>query len=346
MSKVSVCLTMIVKNEAHILPRLFESVRPWIDTYCIHDTGSTDDTVDVIVDALDGIPGTIQETQWIDFAWNRTAAVRDAQALGCDYLLLLDADHVLDVPDPSAFDTLTADGYLIELLDHELRYKMPYLVNARLPWKYMSPTHEYLTCDEPVVLAVHPTLSIVHHSDGGTRPEKLDRDVALLERAYQEDPTSHRTTFYLAQTYEHMGRKDDAIRMYEERIALGEWDEEVYVAMLRIANLTGTTDAYLRAHAFRPTRPEAIAKLAERFNDQKAHHLALAVIDQWSGAPSLDILFVERGIEAYVIDFQKALALFYVGRKRESKELFVDLLNRDLPEQYRSVVENNLKFFT
>ena len=42
-----ICLNMIVKNESAILRRLLESVLPLIDSYCICDTGSTDDTIEI-----------------------------------------------------------------------------------------------------------------------------------------------------------------------------------------------------------------------------------------------------------------------------------------------------------
>ena len=44
----TLCLNMIVKNESRIITRLFNSVLPIIDCYCICDTGSTDNTVDII----------------------------------------------------------------------------------------------------------------------------------------------------------------------------------------------------------------------------------------------------------------------------------------------------------
>ena len=43
-----VVLTMIVKNEAHVIERCIASVRPIIDAYLIVDTGSEDGTQDVI----------------------------------------------------------------------------------------------------------------------------------------------------------------------------------------------------------------------------------------------------------------------------------------------------------
>jgi len=46
---MSICLNMIVKNESAIITRLLESVYNIIDTYCICDTGSTDNTKELIM---------------------------------------------------------------------------------------------------------------------------------------------------------------------------------------------------------------------------------------------------------------------------------------------------------
>jgi glycosyltransferase involved in cell wall biosynthesis len=46
----SLCLNMIVKNESKIITRLLQSVVGVIDTYCICDTGSTDNTIEVITE--------------------------------------------------------------------------------------------------------------------------------------------------------------------------------------------------------------------------------------------------------------------------------------------------------
>ena len=43
-----ICLNMIVKNESRIICRLLNSALPIIDAYCICDTGSTDNTIELI----------------------------------------------------------------------------------------------------------------------------------------------------------------------------------------------------------------------------------------------------------------------------------------------------------
>ena len=43
---------MIVKNERKVLSRCFDSIKDYIDYYCIHDTGSTDGTQQFIQNYL------------------------------------------------------------------------------------------------------------------------------------------------------------------------------------------------------------------------------------------------------------------------------------------------------
>ena len=63
----SICLSMIVKNEAHVLARCLRSVKPLLSSWVIVDTGSTDDTERVAREELAGIPGEFVRKGWVDF---------------------------------------------------------------------------------------------------------------------------------------------------------------------------------------------------------------------------------------------------------------------------------------
>ena len=94
--KIGLC--MIVKNESKIIERCLNSVKPLIDYVCIIDTGSTDDTVDVINNWMksNGVDGQVVFEPWKDFAYNRSFAmekIREKKYI--EYVLLIDADEIL-----------------------------------------------------------------------------------------------------------------------------------------------------------------------------------------------------------------------------------------------------------
>ena len=94
MSRPTVTLCMIVKDEEHIIRECLESISPYIDRYDITDTGSTDTTKKVIKDYFDsvGIPGEVYDAPWEGFGKSRTQSLRNADKGGADYSWVIDAD--------------------------------------------------------------------------------------------------------------------------------------------------------------------------------------------------------------------------------------------------------------
>ena len=342
-TKPTVCLAMILKNESHIIKRCLDSARPYIDGYFIIDTGSTDDTLEVVAREMGGLPGVIKSEDWVDFGYNRSSLVKQAREQGYDYLLLGDADMVFD----GELGDLTADSYLIRL-SGGFEYWMPYLVSTRIDWHYVGVTHEHLAAPGEWVNEKHPTFIIHHLADGGTRPEKYDRDLALLEAEHAKNPDHDRTAFYLAQTYKDMGRKEESIAMYKRRVEIGGWDEEIYWSLFQIAEMTGEIEDYLRAWCFRPSRPEAVERLVRMYNDKKLYQasylLGMVHMATHPTRPE-DILFVEMWAYDYGIMLQVAVAEYWLGDREASKTHFEELLELELPAEVKALVESNLTYF-
>ena len=93
MSRPTICLNMIVKNESHVIARCLSAARPLVDAWCIVDTGSSDGTQARVRELMVGLPGTLHERPWRDFGHNRSEALELARAQGCDNLLILDPDE-------------------------------------------------------------------------------------------------------------------------------------------------------------------------------------------------------------------------------------------------------------
>ena len=81
-NKKNLCLSMIVKNESRIIERCLDSTKNLVDCISICDTGSTDNTVEIIEDYLkkNNIPGKVHHHTWKNFGHNRTLSAHAAQA--------------------------------------------------------------------------------------------------------------------------------------------------------------------------------------------------------------------------------------------------------------------------
>ena len=69
------------------------------------------------------------------------------------------------------------------------------------------------------------------------RPNELllaaQMDLPLLLKEHQSNPADTRTVFYLAQTYELIEDTETALAMYQRRIRMGGWQQEVFESHFR-----------------------------------------------------------------------------------------------------------------
>ena len=138
-NKKTICLNMIVKNESAIITRLFDSVLNIIDTYCICDTGSTDNTIELIKDYFNSknIKGKIIQEPFVDFSHNRNVSLQGCDELS-DYILLMDADMTLDLKTFSKDDLLNEDiFYILQGTEDFYYYNVRIIKNEVSKYKYI-----------------------------------------------------------------------------------------------------------------------------------------------------------------------------------------------------------------
>jgi len=241
---------MIVKNEVKVLPRLIRSVKDYIDYYVIVDTGSTDDTIEMIRREMTGygIEGEVHERPWVNFGVNRQQALELAVAADkADWLLFIDADEELVVSDPKFYEKLEPGvTYEIEKHQDELRYAVHHLVNVRVGrYRWEGPVHNYLVELVPAPRwEVRKDVWIIYHqaqgakSHGVTQEEKFLRDARLLEAEIARDPNDARSQFYLAQSYRDAEQFERALQEYKKRASMENgWAEERFIAQLEAGRI-------------------------------------------------------------------------------------------------------------
>ncbi|HEY3497377.1 MAG TPA: glycosyltransferase [Polyangiaceae bacterium] len=348
--RTNICLCMIVKNETEVLPRLFRSLKDYIDYYVIVDTGSTDDTIELIKREMGGygIPGEVHEREWVNFGVNRQQALELAVAAGkADWLLFIDADEELAVGDPKFYEKLEPGvSYDLEKHHGHLRYRVPHLVNvkgSRFRWE--GPVHNYLlTLEGPQQRAVRKDVWIIYHqhegakSRGVTPEQKYLRDAQLLEDDLSQNPDNPRSQFYLAQSYRDAGHPERAYVEYKKRARMSKgWAEERYVAQLEAARMTlrlekpeeAVVREFLEAFDLRPSRIEPLHDLARYFRLKgqygKAYVFARTAVEI---EQTQDSLFVSQDIYDWRMLDELGVAAFWIGDYPAAREAFETVLAR------------------
>ena len=353
---MTICLNMIVKNESKVIERCLASVRPFIDSWLIVDTGSTDGSQDLIREALKDLPGELHERPWVSFGHNRTQAIQLAMGKA-DYLLIIDADEVLKADEGFQFPELTEDSYKLKTILSGTSYYRTQLVRSTIPWYWVGVLHEYIWADVPFTqgqlegLVNYPTCDGARSLD----PLKFHKDAELLENALKTEPNNERYWFYLGQSYRDSGQNEKAIWAYGCRAKMGGWPEEVYFSLYRVAQIMNFTpgykdeqivEAYLKAYSYRPSRLEPLTDLARhyRLRNDWGPAYAFAVAAAMS-PPTTDILFVDQASYDWRPLDELGIALYYLGRHEESAKATKRLLDSGkLPLSETPRVLTNLAF--
>ncbi len=328
---MSVCLTMIVRDAATFVAETLSSVTRYVDHWVVVDTGSSDQTAEVVKAffAGAGIPGELFHREWVGFAHNRTEALALARGRA-DWALMVDADDLIagDLPVDALEDGV--DGYRLRF-GTDFVYWRTGLFRLARRWEFRGVVHEYSTCldegarTENLVGPYH----LVFRSLGrrGQDPQKFQRDIEALSSSWADEPDP-RTAFYLAQSYRDAGDLEQATQWYLRRAGMAGWDEETFVAALELARCLHRSErddheviaAYEAAHRLRPTRSEPLCELARlhrlRGHWQEAYDAA--VRGMAIPLPEDDLLFVDAEAYRWRLADERAISAHYLGFHEET----------------------------
>jgi len=326
------CLNMIVKNESRIIRRLFDSVVDIIDSYCICDTGSTDNTVNIIKTYFEckKIPGKIVYEPFRDFGYNRSFALKQCEGMeNADYILLLDADMVIQTPTDFNLEVfkeglLNAQAFFVFQGTDEFYYKNVRIVKNNIGMKYWGVTHEYVEVPEGCVYGKYEKKDffILDIGDGGSKTDKFERDILLLKKGLEEIPNNDRYTFYLANSYYNSGHFLEAIETYKKRIEIGGWIEEVWqcyytmgICYRNLGEMEKAICSWMDAYSAFPERIENLYEIVHYYRNngknRMAYHFYTLADKTRKKFTSNDYLFLQKDIYDYKLDYELSIIGFY-----------------------------------
>ena len=337
----SLTLCMIVKNESKVIKRCLLSVLPFINEYCIVDTGSTDNTVEIIAETLKHLPGEVHFRPWVNFSHNRNECLSLAKGT---YLLTIDADDTLEYEAGFCLPPLITVGYYLHVKHGSLGHKQTHIIRSDVGWKCEGVTHEVLVCSRMNEIQELVGLTYKIGNDGANRPNKFKRDIELLEHELFVHPNDARAQFYLAQSYRDDRNFGAAIDAYAKRISMGGWQEEVWISYLELAKMQPSINSYLRVYEMRPIRAEPLCNLAIYLRTigriKQAYPFALAASSM--PMPKDEVLFVDEDVYTWKSLDELTVSGYWTEQYQTALDACETLLNGcHLPSEQRPRIEDN-----
>lgn len=295
MASISLC--MIVKNEEACLARCLDSVKDLVQQAIIVDTGSTDRTMEI---AESYGARVIRYTWENDFSKARNFAIAHAS---CDWILVLDADEVLNLADhprirglvdmPNVCYSLTQRHYTNDLqfncatpcigehpaLEQDFRgyfdSSLIRLFPNNIGIQYRGIVHELVeqSVDEILTLRVETPGIILHHyglsEDRESQERKKNLYAELAARKVEDEPKNWQAFYELGIERNLSGHPEEAVEAFTKSLQLDPAQLWVWSNLAHTLTRLGRTDeafdAFKRALAIDPSCKEVYSNLAILF---------------------------------------------------------------------------------
>lgn len=365
-NKTHIALLMMVKNESKRIEISLKSVLGYVDSFVIYDTGSEDDTIEIITNFADKhkIPLHLKQGPFVDFAISRNVAIDFAEEFEeIDWLLLLDCNdelqngHLLRNCADKLFEEPVTSFLLCQVWQSGTldKYWNTRFFKTKKGWRYKGSVHEYLVNDDKNLIVGKlegPVLFQDRTKDDDKSSKRFTRDKILLEKEFEKSPEDTRTIFYLAQTYSCLNMYKEAKEFYLLRSKYENYPEERFQSFLRAATIADEKlnepwddclPLYLKASEV-CERAEPLVKIAQYYNKKKKWRLAYTFA---KAACEIDyphdtILFVNKSIYDYERWHILGIVSFYCGRFIEGKIGCLKAIEQNVNPE---LDQNNLKFY-
>ncbi len=352
MSKYKVCVYAICKNESKFVKRWYNSMKEADNIYVL-DTGSSDDTVDLLKKV--GVKVKVEKIEpWrFDVARNKSL---EMVPLDTDICVCTDLDEVFDEGWREKLEEtwkLGADKVKYNYIWSFDQYGKPattfYIgkIHKRKGYKWVHPVHEVLNVlpDEKELIA--PGITLKHYPD---LTKSRGSYLPLLELSVKEDPTDDRNMHYLGREYMYYGKYNEAIDTLIKHLDLPKalWKPERCASMRFIArcyiSLKRPKEAemwFKLAIREAPNMREAYVELASLYGEEKRYGEAYDLIKEALEIKNKDAIYINEAFcwNDYIYDLMANIC-YNLGYFPESLINIKKALEIN-PESER--LKNNLK---
>jgi len=366
MENPTICLNMIVKDEADIIVNTLSNITNKIPIHywVICDTGSTDNTAELIKNFFNekDISGELIHEPWRDFAYNRTKALEFAYKK-TDFVFLFDADDRI-VGDLKLPKLKKGCAYHMQF-GHAVQWKrMPLLCN-HIKWYYEGVMHEIIgTKEHHQVVSIegdyHIATNVVISARNKKGNKKYYEDALILEEAYKlNDNLQARYGFYAGECFRFSGKEnwEKSINWY--KIAANEkrqWPQERYWSCYQIGkmyNELGEKEKawywFYKSYEFDNGRWEAFFELIKECratNNFKQGEIYFDMLKTCTKNDKPHKLFIINHIHDHSLYSEMLIIYYYLHKFDKATEMLHKIfMANHIEPGYVNMTNNNLHHF-
>jgi hypothetical protein len=242
-------LCIMVKNGGPQFENMLKENLSIIDRWTILDTGSTDETIEIINRVLVGKKkGNLYEEPFINFRESRNRCL-DLAGKECKFILMLDDTYVMKGNLRSFLNEVRDDQYsnsfTLFIESHDTKYGSNRIIKSESGLRYIHKIHEVISDNNNINIVIPENCAFIEdrrfdYMEKRTM-ERKQLDLKLLFEEVEDNPYDPRAYYYLAQTYNILEDYEKSFFYFKKRcefINSGFLQERVDAAFeaARIAN--------------------------------------------------------------------------------------------------------------
>jgi tetratricopeptide (TPR) repeat protein len=285
---INICI--MVKDAGDGFRDILTRNLPYMDRYTILDTGSTDNTIDIIKEVLKDKRGELYEEPFINFRDSRNRLL-DLAGDHCHFNIMLDDTYVLNGKVREFLDFARGDdvvsSYSLVLEDLDTMYTSNRVTKPPLKLRYVNLVHEIIQSENNLNVSIPYEWGHIKdkNSDYMTKRTKArkQKDIDVLMGMLEENPDEARTYYYIADSYICMKDWEKALKWFKKRAVMGGYPSEVqdslyYIAVIKNFYLHHPWEEciewYIKCYEFNPRRAESLYFIGDHYRKQGMKHTA------------------------------------------------------------------------
>ena len=356
---------VMVKNAGDQFEEMLSKNLPFIDRWTILDTGSTDNTIEIINKVLVGKKkGELYQEPFINFRDSRNRCLELA-GTKCKYTLMLDDTYIIEgnLRDflNTVRDDMYADSYSLYVKSHDMEYTSNRVLKTNRKLKYIYRLHEIVQTENNVNVLIPIEVAKINDFSNeymNTRTNnRKEYDLRILLEEAELEPHVSRHLYYIAQTYNLLNKYELAYTYFlkranhENKGHIQECVDSLFEAA-RIAkyklNLSWdhVFELYMKCYDMDNSRPDAMYFIALHFYFEgeiekafpyfkKAYEIGYPINCQFSLKPTLSFYFLPK----YLAELSFQFGEYVLGQS--ACELFLEKI-----DNFKNVNVGNISFDT